>query len=279
MCFKGVREMEWDKVKDFLSTAGVDLLRGIITVIVGLFLVHWVMKLIDRYDERVRLEPTLKGFLVKLVRIVLSILVLLTAANTMGIPLTSIVTLIASAGVAISLAMQGILSNLIGGFILLLLKPIRVGEFVKVGDYEGTVQVIGVFYTEMTTFDNRHINLPNSTLTNTAIINYTREGTRRLDLVFSVSYDSELDQVYQVLRNVVAAEKEILQDPEPAVNLSKCGDSALDFTVKVWVKTENYWPVNFRLLENGKRSLDAAGIKIPYPQMDVHVISGQQGGV
>ena len=263
--------MTWDTVQHFLASAGVDLLRGIMTIAVGFFLVHWLLKFVDRYDERVRIEPTLKGFLVKLLRIVLYILVILTAANTMGIPLTSVVTLIASAGVAFSLAMQGMLSNLIGGFILLVLKPIRVGEYVKTGDYEGTVQVIGVFYTEMTTFDNKHINLPNSTLTNTAIINYSREGTRRLDLVFAVSYESELDRVYEVLKKVIADEKSILPVPEPAVNLSKCGDSSLEFSLRVWVRTEDYWPVNFRVLENGKRALDRAGISIPYPQMDVHI--------
>ena len=180
-------------------------------------------------------------------------------------------TLLASAGVAVSLAMQGVLTNLIGGFILLLFKPIKVGEYVRIGENEGTVKAIGAFYTEMATFDNRHINLPNGTLTNTAIINYTREGSRRLDLTFSVSYDSSMDQVYEVLNQVVSQEEALLPDPAPAVVLNKCADSSLDFQIRVWVKTEDYWPVNFRLLDNGKRALDKAGISIPYPQMDVHM--------
>ena len=263
--------MTWDSIKNFLSTAGVDLLRGIIVLVVGLFLAHWLVKLFERYEKTLKIDPTLKSFLRNLLRILLDVLVILTAAGTMGIPLTSIMTLLASAGVAVSLAMQGVLTNLIGGFILLLFKPIKVGDYVRIGEIEGTVKAIGAFYTEMATFDNRHINLPNGTLTNTAIINYTREGSRRLDLTFSVSYDSSMDQVYEVLNQVVSQEEALLPDPAPAVVLNKCADSSLDFQIRVWVKTDDYWPVNFRLLDNGKRALDKAGISIPYPQMDVHM--------
>lgn len=263
--------MNWDSIKNFLTTAGVDLLRGILALVVGLFLVHWLMKLFERYESKMKIEPTLRGFIKNLLRILLYIVVIMTAANTMGIPMTSIITLLGSAGVAVSLAMQGVLGNLIGGFILLLFKPIRVGEYVRIGDNEGTVKVIGAFYTEIATFDNRHVNLPNGTLTNTPIINYSREGTRRLDLTFSVAYESDMDKVYEVLNRVILEEKAILPDPAPSVNLLKCADSSLDFTVRVWVKTEDYWPVNFRMLDNGKRSLDQAGITIPFPQMDVHM--------
>ena len=263
--------MNWDSIKNFLTTAGIDLLRGLAALVVGLFAVHWVMKLIERYEEKLKIEPTLRGFIKNLIRILLYVTVIMTSANTMGFPMTSVITLLGSAGVAISLAMQGVLGNLIGGFILLLFKPIKVGEYVRIGDNEGTVKVIGAFYTEMATFDNRHISLPNGTLTNTPIVNFTREGTRRLDLTFSVSYESDLDQVYEVLKRVVSEEKALLPDPAPSVNLSKCADSALEFSVRVWVRAADYWPVNFRLLDQGKRALDQAGISIPYPQMDVHM--------
>jgi small conductance mechanosensitive channel len=249
----------------------MDLLRGIAVLVIGIVIVHWIIKIIERHEDRMKIEPTLRGFIKNLIRILLYVVVVMTAANTMGVPMTSIVTLIGSAGVAVSLALQGVLGNLIGGFILLLFKPIRVGEYVKIGDNEGTVKTIGAFYTEMTTVDNRHINLPNGTLTNTPIINFTREGTRRLDLTFSVSYESDMDQVYEVLNRVVSEEKAILADPAPTVNLIKCGDSSLDFTVRVWVNAADYWPVTFRMTDNGKRALDQAGISIPYPQMDVHM--------
>ena len=263
--------MNWDSIKSFLTTAGADLLRGLVVLAVGIFLVHWVMKFLERNEKKMKLEPTLRGFIKNLVRIVLYVGVIMTAANAMGIPMTSIVTLLGSAGVAVSLAMQGALGNLIGGFILLLFKPIKAGEYVKIGDNEGTVKSIGAFYTEMVTIDNRLVHLPNGTLTNTAIVNFTREGTRRLDLTFSVGYESNMDQVYEVLNRVVSEEKALLADPAPTVNLLKCGDSSLDFTVRVWVNGTDYWPVYFRMLDNGKRALDKAGINIPYPQMDVHM--------
>ena len=130
---------------------------------------------------------------------------------------------------------------------------------------------IGAFYTEMATFDNRHVNLPNGSLTNTPIVNFTREGTRRLDLTFSVSYESDLDQVYEVLNRIMKEETALLPAPAPEVHLAECASSSLDFSVRVWVKTADYWPVKFRMLDNGKRALDQAGISIPYPQMDVHM--------
>ena len=265
--------MDWEKISGFLTTAGVDLLRGLGVLAVGLFLVHWILKLLDRYEKRLNMEATMKGFIKNLVRVILYILVVLTTVSVMGVPMTSIVTLLASAGVAVSLAMQGVLSNLIGGFILILFKPIRAGEYVKIGDNEGTVQTVGAYYTELITPDNKHLSLPNGTLTNTPITNFSREGTRRLDLTFSVDYSSNLDEVYSVLNNLVSGEKDILPDPAPQIVLLRCAESSLDFAVRVWVRTGDYWPVNFRLLDGGKRALDDAGISIPYPQMDVHVKS------
>ena len=143
----------------------------------------------------------------------------------------------------------------------------------KIGDNEGIVKTIGAYYTELITVDNKQLCLPNGALTNTTIVNFSREGTRRLDLTFSVDYSSDLDQVYRVLNDLVAQETVILSDPAPQIVLSKCADSSMDFAVRVWVKTADYWPVNFRLLDKGKRALDAAGITIPFPQMDVHVKS------
>ena len=169
--------------------------------------------------------------------------------------------------------MQGVVGNLIGGLILLILHPIRAGEYVKIGESEGTVKTVGVYYTELVTPENKHLSLPNGTLTNTPITNFSRLGTRRLDLTFSVDYSSDMDTVYRILNELVANQDGILPDPAPQIVLFKCADSSLDFAVRVWVKTDDYWPLNFRLLDEGKRALDAAGISIPFPQMDVHVKS------
>lgn len=262
-----------DSVINFLKTAGVDLLRGLLVLAVGFFLVYWINKLLRRNKKLMKIEPTLRGFLLNLIRVVLSVLVVLTAVNIMGIPMTSILTLVASGGVAIGMAMQGVVGNLIGGLILLILHPIRAGEYVKIGESEGTVKTVGVYYTELVTPENKHLSLPNGTLTNTPITNFSRLGTRRLDLTFSVDYSSDMDTVYRVLNELVANQDGILPDPAPQIVLFKCADSSLDFAVRVWVKTDDYWPLNFRLLDEGKRALDAAGISIPFPQMDVHVKS------
>lgn len=263
--------MDGEKVLTFLQTQGVNLLRGLITLVVGFFLIHWIMKLVLRSDKYVHIEPTLKGFLINLFKLMLYIIVILTAANVIGIPMTSVVTLLASAGVAVSLAMQGALSNLVGGLILLILHPIRAGEYVKVGEYQGTVRTVGAFYTEISTLDNCQIVLPNSTLTNTAITNYSRLGSRRMEAFYCVSYDSDMDQVYRVLRAMIEKTPGYVPEPASEVRLNKCGDSSLEFVAHVWIQGSYYWDAYYYLADAGKRALDRAGIQIPYPQVDVHI--------
>jgi small conductance mechanosensitive channel len=250
---------------------GMKLLGGIIVLIIGFILVRWIMKFLTRNNRLDKIEPTIKGFLMKLLKVLLYIIVILTAANVMGIPLTSFVALMGSAGVAVSLAMQGALSNLVGGLTLLLLKPFKLGDYVKIGDTEGVVQSIGTFFTEFTTPDNRHISLPNSSLTNTAIVNYSREGTRRLDVNFSVSYDADIDHTVRTLQEAVNMTGGILDQPAPVIKLIECADSSLVFMIRVWCNSQDYFNVNWDLTENGKRMLDREGIEIPYPQMDVHM--------
>ena len=260
-----------DTIIKIIEAQGMKLLGGILILVVGFFFIHWTMKFLKRSDKFVKIEPTLRGFLQNLVKLLLYIIVILTAANVMGVPLTSFVTLLASAGVAISLAMQGALSNFVGGMTILLLKPFRAGDYVKIGDTEGTVQSIGLFYTEMTTPDNKHISLPNSNLTNTAIVNFSREGTRRLDVSFGVSYDADIERTRQTLRGAVEETEGILPDPAPLIKMSDCGDSSVTFMIRVWCRSADYWDVNWGLIENGKRALDRAGIELPYPQVDVHM--------
>ena len=231
-----------DTIIKIAEEQGMKLLGGIIVIVVGIILVRWLLKLLGHSERFTKIEPTIRGFLHNLIKVVLYIIVVLTAANVMGIPLTSFVTLLGSAGVAVSLAMQGALSNLVGGLTLLLL-----------------------------TVDNRHVSLPNSSLTNTAIVNYSREGTRRLDVTFGVSYDADIDHTVKTLREAVSMTNGILEQPEPLIRLNECGDSSLSFLIRVWCKSADYLDVNWDLIENGKRLLDREKIEIPYPQMDVHM--------
>ena len=263
--------MNFEAIANHLIGAGVSLLRGLLVLIVGLVLTRWAIKLFDRAERFSRIDKTLRGFLRTALKLVLYGTVVLTTSNTLGIPLTSIITLVASAGVAVSLAMQGALGNLVGGMTLLILKTVRAGEYVKIGDYEGTVKSVGAFYTDLTTMDNKRISLPNSTLTNTAVINYTREGTRRVDITYSVSYSSDIDRVYRALLGMMESNDAVLAEPAPTVVLERCADSSVDFTARAWVKPENYLSVYYAMTDAGKRALDEAGIEIPFPQMDVHI--------
>ena len=261
-----------ETIIQIVEAQGMKLLGGIIVLVTGFFLIHWAMKFLARSARFAKIEPTLKGFLQNLIRLALYVIVILTAANVMGIPLTSFVTILASAGVAVSLAMQGALSNFVGGMTILLLKPFRAGDYVKIGDTEGAIQSIGLFYTELTTPDNKHISLPNSNLTNSPIVNFTREGTRRLDVNFGVSYGADIDHTIATLTDAIRQTPGILPDPAPIVKLTECGDSSLTFMMRVWCKSSDYWEVSWALTENGKRALDREGIEIPYPQMDVHLV-------
>ena len=264
-----------EEILTMLKANGLKVAAGLAVLIIGLILIHfatkWTRRRLEKSD-RIRMEPTLKSFLQNLIRIVLYILVILTAVHVMGIPVTSVVALVASAGVAVSLAMQGALGNLVGGVMLVMLKPIAVGEYVKVNDLEGTVQGIGAFYTDILTFDGKHISMPNSNLTNTPITNFSREGRRRLEVTFSVSYDSDMREVFRVLQGLVDATPDILSDPAPAVHLKEYAASSMNYVIRAWATNEHYWDVYFALLENGKQALDAAGIRIPYNQMDVHMV-------
>ncbi|MBQ7059751.1 MAG: mechanosensitive ion channel [Firmicutes bacterium] len=263
--------MDVEKIKSFITTAGVDLLKGILILVVGLFLVHWFVKFLRRSKVIARLDPSLQSFFINAIKLLLIVIVVISTASVIGIPLTSVITLFASAGVAISLGMQGALGNLVGGVTLLILKPIKVGEYVKIGEYRGIVKNIGAFYTEIKTLDNSLISLPNSNLTNTAIVNYSREGTSRVEASFTVSYNSDMDKVREVLLNMARKGEKVLEDPSPWVLITQCTETGIIVLVRAWANAEDWGNVYYYLLENGKRALDAAGIKVPYQQMDVHI--------
>ena len=263
--------MDFNDLKTIIMDAGINLLLGIIILVVGLFLTHWIVKLISQSKTFGKLDPSLQSFFRNLIKILLIVVVVLTAASVLGVPLTSVITIFASAGVAISLGMQGALGNLVGGVTLLILQPIKAGEYVKIGEHTGIVKNIGAFYTEIRTLDNSLISLPNSNLTNTAIVNYSREGTSRIEAAFTVSYNSDMDKVRETLLEMARKGEYVLEAPSPWVLVSKCTETGMVFLVRAWAKAENWGRVYYYLVEEGKRALDAAGIVIPVQQMDVHI--------
>ena len=259
------------RLADFAVTYGVRLIVAILLLVIGFKLSGWLVKLYKHSKLFARLDPTVRSFLKSVLSITLRLIVVISAAAIMGIPMSSMVALVTSAGLTIGLALQGGLSNIAGGFVILVFKPFSVGDYICFSDYEGTVKSISLFYTKIITLDNRQIMIPNSTVSNNAIIDNSAMPMRRVDLTFGVAYSSDIDQVRRVLLQTARKDPDVLLDPAPDVVLAEHGDSALKFICRVYCKSENHLNVRFRLLESVKRAFDENGIVIPFPQMDVHL--------
>ena len=203
--------------------------------------------------------------------IVLYIILILMCFGVLGIETASFLALFTSGGVAIGLAFQGAVTNLAGGVMILLFHPFRVGDYIETTEIAGTVNAISVLYTVVLTPDNKRVTVPNGSLTNAAITNYSAEGQRRVELTFSVSYDCDIDKVKQILLSVAESDPKSLKDPAPLARMKTQSASSLDFVLRVWCAPENYWDLYFDLNENVKKALDEAGMEIPFPQMDVHM--------
>ena len=254
--------------------AGVKLIIGVLVIIIGFKLINKVSNKFLKFAELKSIDVTLVKFLKSFINISLKcLLLLIIIGGYWDIELTGFAAILASAGVAIGLALQGSLSNFAGGFIILFLRPFKVGDYIQAAGFEGTVEQIGVFYTNLATVENKLVMIPNGTLSNGSLINFTAKETRRVDFIFSVGYDTELLKVRRVLKDIVDKHNLILSKPEPFIGLVEHNASSLDFAVRVWVKTEDYWTVYFDLLETVKNRFDEENINIPYPQMDLHFIN------
>ncbi len=267
--------MDWDKILDNLlqlaTSWGIKLLEAIVILVVGLKLIGWLKKWLKNSPKLDKLDPSLRSFLMSFSGIVLYVVLIITIAMVLGIPATSFITILASCGVAVGLALQGSLSNFAGGLMILLFKPFKVGDYIEASGESGTVTEISVVYTVLTTVDNKRVTIPNGALTNSVIENYSTEPLRRVDLTFNTDYSCDIEKVKTLIEGLVAEHPAALADPAPFVRLSGHGDSALTYTVRIWAKNEDYWTVYFDMLEGVKKAFDQNGISIPYPQMDVHV--------
>lgn len=267
--------MDWNAILhyllEFATSWGIKLLSAIIIFVVGAKLIGSLTKWIRKSPKLDKLESSLRSFLGSFSKIALYIVLIITVAMILGIPATSFITILASCGVAIGLALQGSLSNFAGGIMILLFKPFKVGDYIEASGESGTVQDISVVYTIILTPDNKRVTIPNGTLTNSVIKNYSAENLRRVDMTFSTAYDADIDKVKKILTDIATSHPKALKDPEPTVKLSAHGDSALTYVVRIWCKNEDYWEVNFDTTEKVKKAFDENQIEIPYPQMDVHV--------
>ncbi len=254
---------------------GPPLLLAILTLIIGLWVINRIVALMARGMEARKVEATLSGFLRNLASIGLKVLLLLSVAGMVGIETTSFVAVLAAAGFAVGLALQGSLGNFAGGVLILLFRPFKVGEVIEAQGVLGTVREIQIFNTILKTFDNRTIIVPNGSLSNGIITNMSREDNRRVEWTFGVSYDDDIRKVKDTLEELLTQGERILGDPAPTVVLSEFADSSVNFMVRAWVNAGDLWPVFWDLNERVKQAFDEREISIPFPQRDVHLYQNQ----
>ena len=250
---------------------GIKILGAVAIYIVGKWIAKFLTNLFRKMLERSNTDITLIKFLGDLVYFGLIVLVIIAALGTLGVNTTSFAAIIGAAGLAVGLALQGNIANFGAGVVLLFLRPFKVGDFVEAGGAVGIIDTIGIFNTTFKTGDNRVIIVPNSNIIGGNITNYSREAIRRIDLVIGVGYEDDLKFVKSTLEEILANHPKVLKDPAPAVALAELADSSVNFNVRPWVKSEDYWGVRSELLETIKTTFDEKGINTPYPQMDVHV--------
>lgn len=260
-----------DLILEFIVDFGPRLFGAIIIFIVGTWLIGKIGSLIRKGLDKGSFEPSLKSFLTSLTRFALYIMLFITVLGTVGIPMTSFLTILGAAGLAIGLALQGSLSNFAGGVLILAFKPFRIGDVIEAQGEIGTVDKIDILHTRLNTADNREIIMPNGSLANSNIINITANPTRRVAFPVGISYGSNIKQARKVIVDTLSKDPRVLPEQGVQVVLSELADSSLNLSVRVWVNTEDFWPLTFEGLENIKEALDAANIEIPFPQRDVHL--------
>jgi len=259
------------KVWWFVQAYGPAVLQAIVIYIVG----KWVARILRGIFRRVllksRVDPTLTNFVVNVAYAVLVVFVIIAAVDKLGVQTTSFVALLGAAGLAVGFALQGSLSNFASGVMIILFRPFKLGDFVEAGGASGVIESIDMLVTVLTTADNKKIIVPNSTMMGGKIVNYSAHPTRRVDMVFGIGYDDDLQKAKKILETILANHPLVLKDPAPAVALGELADSSVNFNVRPWVKTEDYWTVYSEIHETVKLEFDKLNISIPFPQRDVHM--------
>jgi small conductance mechanosensitive channel len=250
--------------------AGKNILLAVLVAVVGRYAVKFINKLVARMLERRNVEPTVQSFLKSFINILLVTLLIITVIGTLGVNTTSLAALLASAGLAVGMALSGNLQNLAGGLILLFFKPYKVGDFIEAQGVSGTVKAIQTFHTILTTTDNKELFLPNGPLSSGNITNYTRNELRRVDFTVSVEYGTDVDKVMNALKAIADSDERIQEKPEPFYALSALADSSVNFTFRVWVNKDNYWPVFFDINKKIYEEFNRQSIGFPFPQLQIH---------
>ncbi|HPI94073.1 MAG TPA: mechanosensitive ion channel [Deltaproteobacteria bacterium] len=267
----------WFKVQEWVTFYGIKIIAALVIFIVGRWIARGVRGLTGRILTGRKVDPTIVSFVEHLVYIALLTFVVIAALAQLGIQTTSFIAVIGAAGLAIGLALQGSLANFAAGFLMIIFKPFKAGDYIDGGGASGIVEKIEVFTTTLKSLDNKVIIIPNAKMMGDNITNYSTKETRRVDLDFGVSYGDDIDKVRKCIQEVVSGESRILKDPEPAILVKELSDSSVVFQTRSWVKGSDYWGVYFDVIEAVKKRFDAQGISIPFPQRDVHVYEHGKG--
>jgi small conductance mechanosensitive channel len=262
---------ETDVLLELAITYGGKLLLALLTLIVGLWLIGKLNKGLNKLFKARDFEQTLQTFLSSLVGLTLKALLLISVISMVGVQMTSFIAILGAAGLAVGMALSGTMQNFAGGVMLLIFKPIKVGDYIEAQGHAGTVKEIQIFNTILNTPDKKTIIIPNGGLSTGSMINYSTEPVRRLDWTFRISYNDSIDKAREIIMEILNAEERIHQDPAPFVGLVNLGDNSVDLVTRVWVDAANYWPLFFEINEKVKKAFDAKGISIPFPQRDVHI--------
>jgi len=259
------------RVQELITLYGLKIIAAVAIYIIGRFVAIGLRSVVKRILKKGRADETLAAFLTKLTYIAVMTFVIIAALGKLGVQTASFVAVLAAAGLAVGLALQGSLANFAAGILLIIFKPFKLGDYIEAGGTSGVVEEIGIFTTELKSPDNKKVIVPNAKVTGDNIINYTAKDKRRMDIVAGVSYSDDLDKVRRVLTDILSEDNRILDDPAPTIAVLELADSSVNFAVRPWVKTTEYWDVFFEIQEKIKKRFDAEGIAIPFPQQDVHV--------
>jgi small conductance mechanosensitive channel len=259
-------------IVDYLMLNGVKILGSIVVLFFALKIVNHITKLLKKILTKAKYDETVINFLAPTVRISLKVLVVISIVDYLGAKTSSFLAVIGGASFAVGLAFQGSLSNFAGGVLLLILKPFKIGDYVNVNGINGTVKSISIFYTYLTSADNKLEIIPNSSITNSSLTNFNAHNTRRIDFKIGVEYGTDINLVKDAVKKIVSGNDKILDDPSYFVGLSEFGDSSLNFKIRVWVKSSDYWSVFYQLNEDINNTFNEMGIGFPYPHMDVNIL-------
>lgn len=260
-----------DKAVDLLMLYGPKLLLAIVTLIIGLWIIKLFIKGFGKTLEKSKVDVSLQKFLSSLLGVLLKIMLVISVASMIGIQMTSFIAILGAAGLAVGLALQGSLANFAGGVLILLFKPYKVGDFVDAAGYMGSVKEIQIFNTILKTPDNKTVIIPNGVLSNASLTNFSTEPTRRVDMTFGIGYSDDIKKAKEILEGLLKSDGRILNEPASMIVVSELGDSSVNFAVRAWCNTADYWGIFFDMQEKVKLEFDKQGISIPFPQRDVHV--------